>query len=61
MSEFWMGYLLGILTIFVLCFVAVIFKGPYLQIKSNKFMTQVMNARLERLKKKASKPAKKKR
>lgn len=60
MSDFWLGYTIGIITLFVMCFLAVVAKGPYLQIKSNKFMTAYMNHRNRKLQGRAAKLEKKK-
>lgn len=59
MSDFWIGYGLGILTIFVLCFIAIVLKGSYLQTKSNKFMTAYIKHRNKKLQERASKLNKK--
>lgn len=58
-TDFWIGFALGFIFLIALCLVAVIAKGPYIQIKSNKFMTAYMNHRNRKLQERAAKYKKK--
>lgn len=52
MSSFWMGFILGIVSVFGFAMLAVLFKGSYLMMASQRFYGEVMrrkNARSNKL------------